>query len=76
MMDDELMVVVKNFGVLYELIKEIKIFGKFLVVNFVVGGVVIFVDVVLMMEFGVDGVFVGFGIFKLDNFVKFVSVIV
>lgn len=29
-----------------------------------------------MMQFGVDGVFVGFGIFKLDNFVKFVKVIV
>lgn len=40
------------------------------------GGIVILVDAVLMMQFGVDGVFVGFGIFKSKNFEKRVRVIV
>lgn len=60
----------------YKIFFEIKKFGRFLVVNFVVGGVVIFVDVVLMMQMGMDGVFVGFGIFKSFNLLKMVKVIV
>lgn len=47
--EDELMIYVKNIGVFYEVLFEIKCFGCLLVVNFVVGGVVILVDVVLMM---------------------------
>lgn len=76
MFKDELYVEVKNLGVFYEFLFEVYENGKFLVVNFVVGGVVILVDVVFMMYLGVDGVFVGFGIFKLDSFEKFVCVIV
>lgn len=50
--------------------------GCMFVVNFVVGGVVIFVDVVFMMQLGCDGVFVGSGIFKFGDLVKRVKVIV
>lgn len=73
---DEFYVVVKELQVLYEFVVEIVEIGKLFVVLFVVGGVVILVDVVMMMQFGVDGVFVGFGIFKLGNFVECVKVIV
>lgn len=44
--------------------------------NFLVGGVVILVDVVFMRRLGVDGVFVGSGIFKFGDFKKRVKVIV
>jgi pyridoxal 5'-phosphate synthase pdxS subunit len=64
-MDDaELMSYAKELGAPYELIKETKELGRMPVVNFAAGGVATPADAALMMQLGVDGVFVGSGIFK------------
>ena len=64
-MDDaELMTYAKNIGAPYELVKETKELGRMPVVNFAAGGVATPADAALMMQLGVDGVFVGSGIFK------------
>jgi len=64
-MDDaELMTYAKNLGAPYELVKETKELGRMPVVNFAAGGVATPADAALMMQLGVDGVFVGSGIFK------------
>ena len=62
--DEELMAFAKNNGAPYELIKETKELGRMPVVNFAAGGVATPADAALMMQLGVDGVFVGSGIFK------------
>jgi pyridoxal 5'-phosphate synthase pdxS subunit len=64
MLDDELMRYSKEIGAPYELVKETKEFGRLPVVNFAAGGVATPADAALMMQLGVDGVFVGSGIFK------------
>ncbi|MEM3363085.1 MAG: pyridoxal 5'-phosphate synthase lyase subunit PdxS, partial [Thermoplasmatales archaeon] len=46
------------------------------VVNFAAGGIATPADAVLMMQHGVDGVFVGSGIFKSPNPDKMASAIV
>ena len=51
----------------YELVKEVARTGKLPVVNFAAGGVATPADAALMMQLGMDGVFVGSGIFKSDN---------
>jgi pyridoxal 5'-phosphate synthase pdxS subunit len=64
-MDDaELMTYAKNLGAPYELVKETKELGRMPVVNFAAGGIATPADAALMMQLGVDGVFVGSGIFK------------
>lgn len=65
--DEELMTYAKNIGAPYELIKETKELGRMPVVNFAAGGVATPADAALMMQLGVDGVFVGSGIFKSGN---------
>ena len=65
--DEELMAFAKNNGAPYELIKETKELGRMPVVNFAAGGVATPADAALMMQLGVDGVFVGSGIFKSGN---------
>lgn len=67
MNDEELMTYAKNIGAPYELIKETKALGRLPVVNFAAGGVATPADAALMMQLGVDGVFVGSGIFKSGN---------
>src|SRR5512139_1316937 len=62
--DEELMAFAKNNGAPYELVKETKELGRLPVVNFAAGGVATPADAALMMQLGVDGVFVGSGIFK------------
>jgi pyridoxal 5'-phosphate synthase pdxS subunit len=62
--DEELMTFAKNNGAPYELVKEVKQLGRMPVVNFAAGGVATPADAALMMQLGVDGVFVGSGIFK------------
>lgn len=47
-----------------ELVKEVKKLGRLPVVNFAAGGIATPADAALMMQLGVDGVFVGSGIFK------------
>jgi pyridoxal 5'-phosphate synthase pdxS subunit len=64
MPDEELMAYAKELGAPYELVKEIKELGRMPVVNFAAGGIATPADAALMMQLGVDGVFVGSGIFK------------
>jgi pyridoxal 5'-phosphate synthase pdxS subunit len=64
MVDEELMAYAKQIGAPYELVKETKEVGRMPVVNFAAGGVATPADAALMMQLGVDGVFVGSGIFK------------
>jgi len=64
MPDEELMAFAKELGAPYELVKEIKELGRLPVVNFAAGGIATPADAALMMQLGVDGVFVGSGIFK------------
>ncbi len=64
MADEELMAFAKELGAPYELVKETKELGRMPVVNFAAGGVATPADAALMMQLGVDGVFVGSGIFK------------
>ena len=67
MPDEELMTYAKNCGAPYELVKETKELGTLPVVNFAAGGIATPADAALMMQIGVDGVFVGSGIFKSGN---------
>ena len=62
--DEELMALAKELGAPYELVKETKALGALPVVNFAAGGIATPADAALMMQLGVDGVFVGSGIFK------------
>jgi pyridoxal 5'-phosphate synthase pdxS subunit len=64
MADEELMAYAKTIGAPYELVKETKELGRMPVVNFAAGGIATPADAALMMQLGVDGVFVGSGIFK------------
>ncbi len=64
MADEELMRYSKEIGAPYDLVKETKELGRMPVVNFAAGGVATPADAALMMQLGVDGVFVGSGIFK------------
>ncbi|HTX92873.1 MAG TPA: pyridoxal 5'-phosphate synthase lyase subunit PdxS [Anaerolineales bacterium] len=64
MSDEELMHYSKEIGAPYELVKETKELGRMPVVNFAAGGIATPADAALMMQLGVDGVFVGSGIFK------------
>jgi len=62
--DEELMSYAKEIGAPYELVVETKKLGRLPVVNFAAGGLATPADAALMMQLGVDGVFVGSGIFK------------
>ena len=62
--EDELYVFAKNHGVPISLVQEVAKTGKLPVVNFAAGGVATPADAAMMMELGMDGVFVGSGIFK------------
>lgn len=64
MPEEELMAFAKELGAPYELVKETKELGRLPVVNFAAGGIATPADAALMMQLGVDGVFVGSGIFK------------
>jgi pyridoxal 5'-phosphate synthase pdxS subunit len=64
MPDEELMTYSKNIGAPFELVKTTKEMGRMPVVNFAAGGIATPADAALMMQLGVDGVFVGSGIFK------------
>ena len=65
--NEELMAFAKEIGAPYELLKETKELGHLPVVNFAAGGIATPADAALMMQLGVDGVFVGSGIFKSGN---------
>lgn len=76
MADEELMRYSKEIGAPYELVKETKELGRMPVVNFAAGGVATPADAALMMQLGVDGVFVGSGIFKSGDPAKRAAAIV
>jgi len=57
----------KQIGAPVELVKETKKLGRLPVVNFAAGGVATPADAALMMQLGMDGVFVGSGVFKSEN---------
>lgn len=65
--EEELMTYAKNIGAPYELVKKVAEDGKLPVVNFAAGGIATPADAALMMQIGVEGVFVGSGIFKSGN---------
>ena len=62
--DEEVMSYAKEIGAPYELVLETRNLGRLPVVNFAAGGLATPADAALMMQLGVDGVFVGSGIFK------------
>ncbi|HNP88206.1 MAG TPA: pyridoxal 5'-phosphate synthase lyase subunit PdxS [Kouleothrix sp.] len=62
--EDELFTYAKNIQAPYDLVRGVAETGRMPVVNFAAGGIAIPADAALMMQLGVDGVFVGSGIFK------------
>jgi pyridoxal 5'-phosphate synthase pdxS subunit len=74
--DEEVMAFAKELGAPYELVVETKKLGRLPVVNFAAGGVATPADAALMMQLGVDGVFVGSGIFKSGDPAKRAAAIV
>ncbi len=67
MRPDELMAYAKEIGAPFELVRETAEKGRLSVVNFAAGGVATPADAAMMMQLGMDGVFVGSGIFKSGN---------
>jgi pyridoxal 5'-phosphate synthase pdxS subunit len=65
--EEEVMAFAKELGAPYELCLEVRRLGSLPVVNFAAGGVATPADAALMMQLGVDGVFVGSGIFKSSD---------
>ncbi len=76
MPEEELMAFSKEIGAPYELVKETHKLGRLPVVNFAAGGIATPADAALMMQLGVDGVFVGSGIFKSGDPAKRANAIV
>jgi pyridoxal 5'-phosphate synthase pdxS subunit len=64
MAPEEMMAAAKEMGAPYDLVVETAKLGRLPVVNFAAGGIATPADAALMMQLGVDGVFVGSGIFK------------
>lgn len=76
MPEEELMGYSKDIGAPYELVLETRALGRLPVVNFAAGGLATPADAALMMQLGVDGVFVGSGIFKSGDPAKRAEAIV
>jgi pyridoxal 5'-phosphate synthase pdxS subunit len=76
MPEEEVMAFSKEIGAPYEIVMETRKLGRLTVVNFAAGGVATPADAALMMQLGVDGVFVGSGIFKSGDPAKRAAAIV
>lgn len=76
MNEDELYTYAKDIQAPYALVLETARAGRLPVVNFAAGGVATPADAALMMQLGMDGVFVGSGIFKSGDPVKRAKAIV
>jgi pyridoxal 5'-phosphate synthase pdxS subunit len=74
--EEELMAFAKEHAAPYELVLETRKLGRLPVVNFAAGGIATPADAALMMQLGVDGVFVGSGIFKSGDPAKRAAAIV
>jgi pyridoxal 5'-phosphate synthase pdxS subunit len=57
----------KHIGAPLDLVEEVRKLGRLPTVNFAAGGVATPADAAFCMQLGVDGVFVGSGIFKSDE---------
>ncbi|NJP05561.1 MAG: pyridoxal 5'-phosphate synthase lyase subunit PdxS [Chloroflexaceae bacterium] len=64
---DELFLAAKQLQSPYELVRTVAETGRLPVVNFAAGGIATPADAALMMQLGVDGIFVGSGIFKSSD---------
>jgi pyridoxal 5'-phosphate synthase pdxS subunit len=64
---EELVRAAKELGSPLELVRQVAATGKLPVVNFAAGGIATPADAALMMQLGVDGNFVGSGIFKSED---------
>jgi pyridoxal 5'-phosphate synthase pdxS subunit len=74
--EDELYAFAKEIRAPYDLVQQTAQLGRLPVVNFAAGGVATPADAALMMQLGVDGVFVGSGIFKSGDPAKRAQAIV
>jgi len=74
--DEEVMAFAKEIGAPYEVVLETRQLGRLPVVNFAAGGIATPADAALMMQLGLDGVFVGSGIFKSGDPAKRAAAIV
>ncbi|NMC46909.1 MAG: pyridoxal 5'-phosphate synthase lyase subunit PdxS [Chloroflexi bacterium] len=74
--EEEVMAFAKELGAPYELLMQTRELGRLPVVNFAAGGIATPADAALMMQLGVDGVFVGSGIFKSGDPAKRAAAIV
>ena len=74
--EEEIMAFAKEIGAPYELLLETRKLGRLSVVNFAAGGIATPADAALMMQLGMDGVFVGSGIFKSGDPAKRAAAIV
>lgn len=73
---EEVMTYAKEIGAPFEIVMETRSLGRMPVVNFAAGGLATPADAALMMQLGVDGVFVGSGIFKSGDPAKRAAAIV
>jgi pyridoxal 5'-phosphate synthase pdxS subunit len=73
---NELFAYAKDIQAPYDLVAQVAAEGRLPVVNFAAGGVATPADAALMMQLGVDGVFVGSGIFKSGDPAKRAKAIV
>src|SRR6184192_288483 len=64
---DELVHASKELSAPLELVRQVAATGKLPVVNFAAGGIATPADAAMMMQLGVDGNFVGSGIFKSED---------
>jgi pyridoxal 5'-phosphate synthase pdxS subunit len=74
--EEEIMAFAKEIGAPYEILLETRKLGRLQVVNFAAGGIATPADAALMMQMGMDGVFVGSGIFKSGDPAKRAAAIV
>lgn len=65
--ENELFMAAKTLQAPYELVRQVAETGTLPVVNFAAGGIATPADAALMMQLGVDGIFVGSGIFKSSD---------
>ena len=65
--EEELASIAKELSAPLDQVLQVKKLGRLPVVNFAAGGIATPADAALMMQLGVEGVFVGSGIFKSEN---------
>ncbi len=73
---EELVAFAREIGAPLDLVRQVRELGRLPVVNFAAGGVATPADAALMMQLGMDGVFVGSGIFKSGDPVRRAEAIV